>query len=93
MTNSKNVPRGDLEFVDRETRKRFRSTSILCVSISGNLATISGTGDFDGLPVTFQIDVEQKPRGESDTFFIVLSNGFRRGGAVHGTKVDLRPCR
>ena len=92
-TGTTSAPQGNVEFVDRETRKRFRSTSITCLIIVGDHATITGTGTLDDTPVTFQIEIEEKPHGQVGSFFIVLSNGYKRGGAGHGSKVDVRPCR
>jgi uncharacterized repeat protein (TIGR03803 family) len=91
--NSRRINRGDVEFYDREKRMRFRSTAITCLVISGEHATISGTGVIDGLAVTFKVEIEENPRSQLSRFSISLSNGFQRSGVPHAARVNLRPCR
>ncbi len=50
----------------------FQSTSISSLVISGDTATVSGSGIANGLPVTFTLSVVDKP----ETFSIELSNGY-----------------
>lgn len=86
-------PRGHFSYHDRATRMRFRSNSITCLMISGQHATISGTGEIDGQAVNFQVDVDEGRRPDAISFSLKLSNGYQRTGVFRNARVEINTCR
>jgi hypothetical protein len=57
--------------------------------ISGNQATLTGSGIANGVPVTFTIVVTDNP----DTYSVQLSSGYSASGNVtRGRGVTIKPC-
>lgn len=84
---------GHVNYRDKSSRLNLRSTSVTCLQISGEHATIIGTGEVDGAIVTFQIDLDGSSRRNGSEFSITLSNGYRRSGVIRGGPINLRECR
>jgi uncharacterized repeat protein (TIGR03803 family) len=91
--NRRRSPRGHFNYRDRATRMRFRSISITCLVISGQHATISGTGEIDGQPLNFQVDVDEGRKPDAISFSLKLSNGYQRTGLFRNGRVEIDTCR
>jgi hypothetical protein len=82
-------PSGQASFNDRKNKVKFTSTSIDTLVISGNQATLTGSGIANGVPVTFTIVVTDNP----DTYSVQLSSGYSASGDVtRGRGVTIKPC-
>ena len=84
-------PSGEVSFNDQTNKVKFVSTSIDTLVISGNQATLTGSGTVNGAPVTFNLVVTN---GSPDTYSITLSNGYSAAGDVTkpGRGVNLKTC-
>jgi hypothetical protein len=84
-------PSGEVSFNDQTNKVKFVSTSIDTLVISGNQATLTGSGTANGAPVTFNLVVTN---GSPDTYSITLSNGYSAAGDVAkpGRGVNLKTC-
>jgi hypothetical protein len=84
---------GNISFTDLKNLRakvKFSSTKIDNIAISGNTATITGSGLVNGAAVTFTVVAKD---GSPDTFSIELSNGYKASGNVtNGRGVNLKPC-
>ena len=56
---------------------------------------IEGTADIDGTPGTYRADVADNGEpGRSDTFSLMLSNGYSANGVLSGGNIQLHtPCQ
>jgi hypothetical protein len=61
-----------VSFNDKAAPMAFQSTAITSLVISGDTATVTGTGIANGQAVTFTLHLIDKP----ETFSIQLSNGY-----------------
>jgi hypothetical protein len=84
---------GEISFTDLKNLRakvKFVSTKIDSIVISGDTATITGSGKVNGADVTFKVVAKD---GKPDTFSIELSNGYEASGNVkNGRGVTLKPC-
>jgi hypothetical protein len=84
---------GNISFTDLKNLRakvKFSSTKIDSILISGDTATITGSGLANGVAVTFKVVAKD---GSPDTFSIELSNGYKASGNVtNGRGVTLKPC-
>jgi hypothetical protein len=84
---------GEISFTDLKNKRakvKFVSTKIDNIAISGNTATITGSGLANGAAVTFTVVAKN---GSPDSFSIELSNGYKASGNVkNGRGVTLKPC-
>lgn len=81
--------KGRLEVSDRD-HSRFKSTSITSFIVSGNRATLTGSGTFDkGQTVTFRLGLEDNGKRD-DTFALALSNGYQASGIVRHGEIKVR---
>jgi len=87
------TPTGEISFSDlrdRQNKVKFVSSSIDTLVISGNQATLTGSGTANGVPVTFTVVVTD---GSPDTFSVELSNGYSAAGNVtSGRGINLKLC-
>ena len=90
------TPSGNLTYQDHGVLARtVKSTAITSVSLNsaGNCATILGTATVNGTPpgVGFQVDVcdNDEPGKDSDTFSIVMFDGYTAGGTLRGGNVQI----
>ena len=77
-----NSPKGNATYIDHAITEplRFKSLTTDSVICDGNRVTIRGTGDADGEPVDYRIDVTDNGEpGRNDTYRIQLSNGHDSG--------------
>jgi hypothetical protein len=82
-------PSGQASFNDKKNKVKFTSTSIDTLVISGNQATLTGSGIANGAPVTFTIVATDRP----DTYSVELSSGYRASGNVtKGRGVTIKLC-
>jgi hypothetical protein len=86
-------PTGEISFTDLKNlrhRIKFVSTSIDTLGISGDTATLTGSGLVNGAPVTYKVVVTDD---SPDTFSIELSNGYSASGNVTtGRGINIKPC-
>lgn len=86
-------PIAEISFSDLKDRKhkiKFVSTSIDTLSISGDEATLTGSGLVNGTPVSFEAVVTD---GHPDSFSIELSNGYSASGDVAtGRGINIKTC-
>ncbi len=86
-------PTGEISFTDLKNLRakvKFVSTSIDTLAISGDTATLTGSGLANGVPVTYKVVVTD---GSPDTFSVELSNGYTASGDVtNGRGVNIKPC-
>ena len=84
---------GNISFTDLKNLRakvKFSSTKIDNIAISGDTATITGSGLANGVAVTFTVVAKD---GSPDTFSIELSNGYKASGNVtNGRGVTIKPC-
>ncbi len=66
------APTGSVSFTDKAAPMAFQSTAITSLVITGDTATVTGTGTANGQAVTFTLHLIDKP----ETFSIQLSNGY-----------------
>jgi hypothetical protein len=87
------APSGNLTYQDHGLLARtVKSTAITSVTVTGNCATILGNARVNGEPgVGFQVDVcdNGEPGKDSDTFSIVMSDGYMASGTLGGGNVQL----
>jgi hypothetical protein len=82
-------PEGHVTYQDKAAGLRLASTSITLVQISGTHAVIEGTGEVNGVPVTWRIEVDDLGEpGRSDTFLISWA-GYGAGGSLNGGNVQI----
>jgi hypothetical protein len=77
---STGLPRGRVVFLDRAAGRRFVSTEILSVDISGTTALVEGRGTVNGAAVDFTLEVADLGHTRLDTFQIALSDGYTAAG-------------
>ena len=82
-----------MKYFDRDADLKFSSTTITCLMISGSHATILGIGEASGALVSFQVDLgDNSKNGGSDTFSIILSNGYTSSGVLQGGNIKVDSC-
>jgi hypothetical protein len=82
-------PDGEVTYRDRTTGQSFHSTAITTVTITGTHAVLKGSGEVDGVGVTFQVDVDDLGEpGRSDTFAISWP-GYASGGILNGGNIQV----
>ena len=79
--------RGSITYRDRRTGLRFRSTEITSVTVSGDTATITGTGIANGDEVEFTVTATDS---SPDRFSIRLSNGYTAASPVVRGDIRIR---
>jgi hypothetical protein len=91
--DSSGTPSGNLTYQDHGTLNRtVKSTSITFVTVNGNCAQIGGTATVNGNPgFGFQVNVcdNGEPGKDSDTFNIIMSDGYTAGGTLQGGNIQL----
>lgn len=85
---STGLPKGRVRFRDRSVGRRFVSTEITGLVISGTSATITGKGTVNGAPVDFTLEVADLGGSRLDTFRIELSDGYAADGNTRGEGVE-----
>lgn len=84
---------GHLTYQDHGLLARtVKSTAVTSVTVSNNCAQILGSANVnDSGPVGFQVDVcdNGEPGKESDTFSIVMSDGYTASGTLRGGNVQI----
>jgi len=85
---STGLPKGKVRFRDRSVGRRFVSTEITGLVISGTSATITGKGTVNGAPVDFTLEVADLGGSRLDTFRIELSDGYTADGNARGEGVE-----
>jgi hypothetical protein len=87
------APSGNLTYQDHGTLARtVKSTAITSVTLTGNCATILGNARVNDAPgIGFQVDVcdNGEPGKDSDTFSIVMSDGYMASGTLGGGNVQI----
>lgn len=87
------APSGNLTYQDHGLLARtVKSTAITSVTVTRNCATILGNARVNGQPgFGFQADVcdNGEPGKDSDTFSIVMSDGYMASGTLGGGNVQL----
>jgi hypothetical protein len=89
------TPSGNLTYQDHGTLERtVKSTAVTSVSLTGagNCAKILGTATVNGAgPVGFEVDVcdNGEPGKDSDTFSIVMGDGYSAAGTLGGGNVQI----
>ena len=79
------APIGEVNFRDRDSGTRVKSTALDTLTIEGSRATITGRATVDGVPgVRFVLEVEDlgSAGSSSDTFRIVTATGYAAFGVV-----------
>lgn len=91
--NSSGTPSGNLTYQDHGTLNRtVKSTAITFVTVTGNCAQIGGTATVNGNPgFGFQVNVcdNGEPGKDSDTFNIIMSDGYTAGGTLQGGNIQV----
>jgi hypothetical protein len=67
--------KGKLEYRDREAGIKVKSVTIQTLSITGNVATFSGTCKKNGNPCTFTVTVTDNGKGTLDRFALTVTPG------------------
>ena len=84
-------PKGHADYRDKDDLIKLKGevTSVIC---DGTHATVRGEGELkSGAAVTFRIELDDLgPRGEGDTFSIVVSNGSANTGPLAKGDVNIR---
>ena len=84
---------GNLTYQDHGLLARtVKSTAVTTVSVSNNCAQILGSATVNGTgPVGFQVDVcdNGEPGKDTDTFSIVMSDGYTATGTLRGGNVQI----
>jgi len=84
---------GNLTYQDHGLLARtVKSTAVTSVTVSNNCAQILGSANVNGTgPVGFQVDVcdNGEPGKDTDTFSIVMSDGYTATGALRGGNVQI----
>jgi len=91
--NSPTTPSGNLTYQDHGSPGRtVKSTAIASVTVTGNCAQITGTARVNNAPgVGFNVDVcdNGEPGKDSDTFSLVMSDGYTASGTLGGGNVQI----
>jgi hypothetical protein len=86
-------PSGNLTYQDHGMFARtVKSTDVTSVTVTGNCATILGNAKVNGAPsYGFQVDVcdNGEPGKDTDTFSIVMSDGYTAAGTLSGGNVQI----
>jgi hypothetical protein len=87
------APSGNVTYQDHGMMPRtVKSTAITSVTVTGGCATILGTAKVNNTPgFGFQVDVcdNGEPGQGTDTFNIVMSDGYTAGGTLGGGNVQI----
>jgi hypothetical protein len=90
--NAAGSPSGHLTYQDHAQDRTVQSTAVTAVVVSGNCAQIVGSATVNGAP-GFGFDVNVCDNGEpgkgSDTFAIVMSDGYSASGTLAGGNVQI----
>lgn len=82
------APLGKLTFHDRAADRRVTATGLDSLTVAGGKASITGRATVDGVPgIAFFAEVEDA--GSTDTFRIVLGDGYAAGGVLLKGRVDV----
>ena len=82
------APLGKLTFHDRAADRRVTATGLDSLTIAGGKASITGRATVDGVPgIAFFAEVEDAR--STDTFRIVLGDGYAAGGVLLKGRVDV----
>jgi hypothetical protein len=85
--------KGNLTYQDQGLLNRtVKSTAITSVVVSGNCAQILGTATVNGSgSFGFQVQVcdNGEPGKDSDTFFIIMSDGYTASGTLRGGNIQI----
>jgi hypothetical protein len=77
------APVGQLTFKDKDSGKEVRSTSIDSFRVSGKKAIFTGRATVNGVPgVAFTVEVEDGGQQGTDSFRLVLGDGYAAIGVV-----------
>ena len=91
--NASGTPSGNVTYQDHGVLGRtVKSTAVTSVAVTGNCATILGDARVNGTPgFGFQVDVcdNSEPGKGTDTFSIVMSDGYTAGGTLGGGNVQI----
>jgi hypothetical protein len=90
--NASGTPSGNLTYQDHFQNRTVKSSAITSVIVNGNCAQILGTATVNGAPGTgFDVNVcdNGEPGKDSDTFAIVMSDGYSASGPLGGGNVQI----
>ena len=90
--NADGTPSGNLTYQDHVQDKTVKSTAVTSVIVNGNCATVLGTARVNGTPgFGFQVDVcdNGEPGKDTDTFSLVMSDGYTASGTLGGGNVQI----
>jgi hypothetical protein len=82
QAKSPTAVKGQLEYTDHGPAQaaKFKSLNVTSAICDGPRATVRGTGDANGTPVDFRIDITDNGEpGTADTYRLRLSNGYDSG--------------
>jgi hypothetical protein len=82
---------GNLTYQDHAEDRTIKSTAITSVTVSGNCARVLGRATDNGTPAGFDVNVcdNGEPGKDSDTFSILMSNGYTASGTLGGGNVQI----
>jgi hypothetical protein len=87
----KGTPSGNLTYHDHVQNRTVKSTAITAVIVNGSCARILGNATVNGAG-SFGFDVfvcDNDEPGDTDTFTIIMSDGYTAGGTLGGGNVQI----
>jgi hypothetical protein len=86
---------GHLLFIDHESRMKVKGTGVTAYTVTGPTTRhIEGTCEIDGVPGTYQVDVDdQGEPGRLDTFALALNGSPVANGVLSGGNIQLHTCK
>jgi beta-propeller repeat-containing protein len=81
---------GQLQYVNHATKAKVHSEMFTTFVITGNMATFGGTCTSNGVPCTFNVDVEDSGEpGENDKLTITVNVGPPEGGTLRSGNIQV----
>jgi hypothetical protein len=86
---------GHLLYIDHESRIKVKGTGVTDYTVTGATTRhIEGTCEIDGVPGTYQVDVDdQGEPGRLDTFALSLNGAPVANGVLSGGNIQLHTCK